>query len=171
MPLMISIGVSLFNTMCIMLNKRAVNPHRTLRLILVAMTEVSRPLRAPCPPGACICAREALLQAPQGDARILQLTHDEEKRLLQRLQAVTSLAELRHLQARMVAQLGLQLSIRISHKGVRSLRGIVIALQPQPGLCRKTRQAIPAAIKKSMQQHPEIAYALLDEGGLFAPDA
>ena len=132
------------------------------------MTEVSRPLRAPCPPGACICAREALLQAPQGDARILQLTHDEEKRLLQRLQAVTSLAELRHLQARMAAQLGLQLSIRTSPNGVRSLRGITVLVHEQPGLCRKTRQAIPAAIRKSLDQRPEITYALLNESGLFA---
>ena len=36
-----------------------------------------------------------------------------------------------------------------------------------PGLCRKTRQAIPAAIKQSLEQRPEISYELLDEGGLF----
>ncbi len=61
------------------------------------MTEPPRPLRTPCPPGACVCAREALLQAPEGDGRILLLTREEEKRLLQRLAAITSLAELRYL--------------------------------------------------------------------------
>ena len=38
----------------------------------------------------------------------------------------------------------------------------------QPGLCRKTRQAIPVAIKKGMDQRPEITYELLNEGGLFS---
>ena len=51
---------------------------------------------------------------------------------------------------------------------MRTLRGITILVHEQPGLCRKTRQAIPVAIKKGMDQRPEITYELLNEGGLFS---
>ena len=40
----------------------------------------SRPLRQPCPPGACVCERERL-EAPGADHRILLLTRQEEQRL------------------------------------------------------------------------------------------
>lgn len=126
------------------------------------------PLRTECPPGSCVCARDTLLQTPGADLRPLQLTRAEEKKLLQRLERLTSLAELRQLQARMQQLLGLVLVITPSSSEVRSLRGIAILVREQPGLCRKTRQAVPAAIKKSMDAHPQIAYDLLDEGGLFA---
>ncbi|MEA3168620.1 MAG: hypothetical protein QOI97_1568, partial [Pseudomonas sp.] len=36
-----------------------------------------------------------------------------------------------------------------------------------PGMCRKTRQAIPAAIRRGMEKRPEIAYRLLDAHDLF----
>ncbi|EJR9166392.1 hypothetical protein N0974_004639 [Salmonella enterica] len=36
-------------------------------------------LRQPCPPGACVCNREQLLEAPGADLRILQLTRQQEK--------------------------------------------------------------------------------------------
>ena len=42
----------------------------------------SFPLRTECPPGACVCEREALLQSPQADTRVLLLTREEEKRLV-----------------------------------------------------------------------------------------
>ena len=126
------------------------------------------PLRTECPPGTCICGRDALLAAPHADARILRLTRSEEKKLLERLENLASLSDLRRMQERMEQQLGLQLSITLSPHEVRSLRGIAIGVREQPGLCRKTRQAVPAAIKKSLDQRPEIAFALLDEGGLFA---
>ncbi len=67
----------------------------------------------------------------------------------------------------MEEQLGIRLSIGTSPNEVRTLRGILILVHEQRGLCRKTRQNIPAAIKKSMEQRPEIAYALLNEDGLF----
>lgn len=114
-----------------------------------------------------MCEREALLQDPMGDLRILRLTRSEEQRLLQRLENLQSLQELRLLEARMAQQLGLQLSIQPSPNEVRTLRGIVILVHEQRGLCRKTRQSIPAAIKKSMEKHPEIAFDLLNEGSLF----
>ncbi|AVO50482.1 hypothetical protein C6568_15450 [Melaminivora suipulveris] len=127
------------------------------------------PLRTECPPGACICEREALLQGGGAqDARILRLTREEEARLLARLARIDSLADLRHMQRRLHEQLGLRLVVESAAQEVRSLRGILVALEPQPGLCRKTRQSVPAAIRSALQARPEIAWALLDEGGLFA---
>ena len=67
----------------------------------------------------------------------------------------------------MAQQIGIRLSIQASAKEVRSLRGITILVHEQPGLCRKTRQAIPAAIKRSLEQRPEIAYEILNVGSLF----
>lgn len=125
------------------------------------------PIRTECPPGACVCDRDALLQDPQADARVLLLTREEEKRLLQRLEQITSLADLRHMERRLFEQLGVRLTIGTSPNGVRSLRGITVLVHEQPGLCRKTRQAIPAAIKKSMETRSGIVFELLDEGGLF----
>ncbi|MDO8332345.1 MAG: hypothetical protein Q7T36_17925 [Fluviicoccus sp.] len=124
-------------------------------------------LRTECPPGACNCGRDALLANPAGDLRVLRLTREDEKRLLQRLENVSSLADLQHMQDRMAQQVGIRLSIQSSAKEVRSLRGITILVHEQPGLCRKTRQAIPAAIKRSLEQRPEIAYEILNVGSLF----
>ena len=125
------------------------------------------PIRTECPPGSCVCQREALLQAPSGDMRILLLTREEEKRLVERLEQITSLADLRQMEQRLWQQLGLRLAISTRPNEVRSLRGITVLVHEQPGLCRKTRKAIPEAIKKSMERQPQIAYELLDEGGLF----
>lgn len=127
----------------------------------------SFPLRVECPPGACDCRREAVLADPAADSRILRLTREEEKKLVQRLEQVASLEELRHLQARMQAQLGIALRIEPGPNEVRTLRGITIELLEQPGLCRKTRQTLPAAIRRSMERTPAIAYALLDAHDLF----
>ncbi|MGD9773746.1 hypothetical protein [Diaphorobacter sp.] len=131
------------------------------------MSALPFPIRTECPPGACVCERDALLRTPGGDTRILLLTREEEKRLVQRLEALTSLADLRHMEQRLLEQLGVRLTIAASPHEVRSLRGISILVLEQPGLCRKTRQSIPAAIKKSMEHHPQIAWDLLNEGGLF----
>ncbi|CAN7451069.1 hypothetical protein [Acidovorax sp. LjRoot194] len=125
------------------------------------------PIRTECPPGTCVCGRDALIEAPGGDVRILRLTRAEEKKLLERLENLTSLEDLRRMQARLEQQLGVRLSITPGPNEVRTLRGIAILVLDQPGLCRKTRQAIPAAIKKSLDQRPEITYELLDESGLF----
>lgn len=132
------------------------------------MTPLPFPVRTECPPGACVCERDALMQTPGGDTRILQLTQAEEKKLITRLESISSLADLRRMQERMQQQLGIRIAISLSPNEVRTLRGIAILVEDQRGLCRKTRQAIPAAIKKGMDQRPEIAYELLDEGGLFA---
>lgn len=55
-------------------------------------------IRQPCPPGACVCEREQLLEAPGADLRILSLTRQEEKRLLERLEDLKSLQDLERLQ-------------------------------------------------------------------------
>jgi hypothetical protein len=131
------------------------------------MNALPFPIRTECPPGACVCDRDALLASPGADARVLQLTVAEEKKLLQRLEDVASLADLRRLQERMEQLLGIRVTIAPSPNEVRTLRGITILVHEQQGLCRKTRQAIPAAIKRGMERRPEIAYQLLNEGGLF----
>jgi hypothetical protein len=125
------------------------------------------PIRTECPPGACNCGRDALLQNPDGDLRVLRLTREDEKRLVQRLENLSSLSDLRRMEEKMEQQVGIRLSISSSPNEVRTLRGIVILVHEQPGLCRKTRQAIPAAIKRSLELRPEITYHILNVGGLF----
>ncbi|WP_374439176.1 hypothetical protein [Pseudomonas panipatensis] len=125
------------------------------------------PLRQPCPPGACTCDRERLLDTPGADVRILLLTRQEELRLLERLENLHSLADLERLQQRLYEQLGLRLRIAPSHNEVRSMRGIAIQIDELPGLCRKTRQNIPAAIRRGLEKCPEIAWRLLDAHDLL----
>lgn len=122
------------------------------------------PLRQPCPPGACNCGRE-LLQADK--LRILALTRQEEKRLLERLENLKSLADLEHMQRKLYEQLGIRLEVVPGSNEVRSMRGIAITIDELPGLCRKTRQSIPAAIRRCLEKNPEIAYRLLDAHDLF----
>ncbi|AZC24355.1 MULTISPECIES: hypothetical protein [Pseudomonas] len=124
-------------------------------------------IRQPCPPGACVCEREQLLDTPGADLRILNLTRQEEKRLVERLENLKDLADLEHMQQRMYQQLGIRLEITPSDNEVRSMRGITIVLAEHPGLCRKTRQNIPAAIRRAMEERPEIAYRLLDSQDLL----
>jgi hypothetical protein len=127
----------------------------------------SAPIRSPCPPGACICGRDPLLETPGADVRILFLTRQEEKRLLDRLENLQSLADLERLQQRMHEQLGIHVEIVPSFNEVRTMRGIGITLAEQPGLCRKTRQSIPAAIRRSLEKRPEIAYDILNANDLL----
>ena len=134
--------------------------------MLNAMTP-SVTLRSPCPPGACICEREQLLAAPDSDLRIFNLTRQAEKVLLERLENIQSLSDLEHMQRRMHEQLGIEVLIDPGHTEVRTMRGIAIRRAEQPGLCRKTRQAIPAAIRRALEKRPEIAYKLLDGHGLL----
>ena len=43
------------------------------------------PIRKECPPGACVCQRELLIEDPSADKRILMLTQEQEKRLIERI--------------------------------------------------------------------------------------
>lgn len=124
-------------------------------------------IRQPCPPGACDCDREQLLQTPGADARILTLTRQEEKKLIARLEDLKNLQDLERMQQLMYQQLGIRVQVAPGHTEVKSMRGIQIDIEPFPGLCRKTRQAIPAAIRRGMEKRPEIAYRLLDAHDLF----
>ena len=115
-----------------------------------------------------MCDRDRLLADPAPDARILRLTKEEEKRLVARLENITSLEDLRAMQGRMQAQLGIVVRIVPSDNEVRTSRGIAIQLDDQPGLCRKTRSSIPAAIRRGFDNKPEIVYALLNERDLLS---
>ncbi|MBK4994152.1 hypothetical protein IAE39_002326 [Pseudomonas sp. S37] len=125
------------------------------------------PLRQPCPPGACICGREHLAEHPQTAQRILLLTRQEEKRLLERLENLKDLEDLQRLQQRLYDNLGIRVHIAPGFNEVRTMRGIVIELDDQPGLCRKTRQSIPAAIRRGLERNPQVAFRLLDTHDLL----
>ena len=124
-------------------------------------------IRSPCPPGACDCGRDPLLETPGADLRILFLTRNEEKRLIERLENLQSLSDLEHVRRRMFEQLGIRVDIAPGFNEVRTRRGIGIRIGELPGLCRKTRANIPAAIRRAMEKRPEIAYELLNANDLL----
>ena len=126
------------------------------------------PIRVECPPGACVCERERLLGDPQADLRPLRLTRQEELRLIERIERIASYEELKRLQEMIRANLGAELRIAPGPNEVRSVRGIVIVLEDRPGLCKKVRQSVPAAVRRCLDRHPDITYALLDAHDLFA---
>jgi hypothetical protein len=131
------------------------------------LQQVSFPLRTECPPGACVCERERLLVEPGADLRPLRLTRMEEQKLIDRIENISSYDELQRLREKIRANLGVDLKIVPGPNEVRTLRGIVILLEDRPGLCKKVRQSIPAAIRKVLDRHPEITWAILDSHDLF----
>ena len=133
------------------------------------MSEAAVPIfiRNPCPPGACECDRDRLLSDPDSDKRVLALTREEEKRLVARIEGISTYGELMRMVERMRQLLGIELQIAPGANEVRSTRGFQIQLNARPGLCRKTRQAIPAAVRRCLENHPDVGYAILDEQGLF----
>jgi len=131
-------------------------------------TNPAFPIRVECPPGACNCEREVLLDNPNADLRVLRLTKEEEKRLIARIETITTYQELLKLGEKLQSLLGVDLEIQPGPNEVRTVRGFQIQLLETPGLCKKTRQTIPAAIRKCLETNPEIAYAILDAHDLFA---
>ena len=125
------------------------------------------PVRKECPPGACVCNRDELLSEPHGDLRILRLTAEEEKKLIARIENISTFADLNHLVERIQAQLGIVLQIAPGAREVRSVRGFSIRLAERPGLCRKTRQSVPAAVRRCLDKNPEIGYAILNAHDLL----
>ena len=130
------------------------------------------PIRKECPPGACECGRDELLEAWDGapddtDIRVLRLTREEEKALIARIEAIDTYEALGRIEQRMRELLGIRLTITPSANGVRTVMGLQIRLAEQPGLCRRTRENIPAAIRRCFGQHPEIIYALLNARDLL----
>lgn len=128
------------------------------------------PLRTECPPGACVCDRERLIAAPDADLRPLRLTRAEELRLLDRIDRIASYAELQQVQAAVRRNLGAELRVAPGPNEVRTVRGIVIVLEDRPGLCKKVRQSVPAAIRRVLEREPSIAYAILDAHDLFGEE-
>ena len=124
-------------------------------------------LRVACPPGACVCERERLLADPQADLRALRLTRTEELRLIDRIERVDCYADLLRVQAMIQQNLGVVLRIAPGVNEVKTVRGIVVAIDEQPGVCKKIRQSIPAAIRRTLEAHPQIMYAILDANDLF----
>jgi hypothetical protein len=106
---------------------------------------------------------------PAADLRVLRLTREEEKKLIAHIDNLSTHAGLTHLAALLQAQLGIALRITRSAREVRTVRGFTIELIERPGLCRKTRAALPAAIRRCLDRHPEIAFAILDEQDLLGP--
>jgi hypothetical protein len=131
------------------------------------LQQVSFPIRTECPPGACVCDRDRLLGEPDADLRPLRLTRIEEQKLIERIEGIASFEELKRLQEKIRANLGVELRIAPGPNEVRTLRGIVILLEDRPGLCKKVRQSIPAAVRKVLDRHPEITWAILDANDLF----
>lgn len=130
------------------------------------------PIRKECPPGACECGRDQLLeawdQAPDStDIRVLRLTRDEEKKLIARIEAVASYEELGRIESRLKELLGITLTITPSARGVSTVMGLTIRLAEQPGLCRRTREYVPAAVRRALREHPDIVYALLNARDLL----
>ncbi len=128
------------------------------------------PVRVECPPGLCVCEREVLLSNPAADHRILMLTRAEEKKLLDHIERIDSYAKLQSVTKQLFDKLGIELHIAPGPNEVRTLRGLLIQVKDFPGLCRKTRQAIPTSIRRCLEQHPEIVYAILDSYDLFGQD-
>ncbi|SAI29417.1 Uncharacterised protein [Bordetella ansorpii] len=95
------------------------------------------------------------------------LTKAEEKKLVERLENVATLEDLRRMEARIQSLLGVTLTISPSDNEVRTMRGFNIRLEERPGLCSKTRQSIPAAIRRCFERNPDIAFAILNENDLL----
>lgn len=124
-------------------------------------------VRKECPPQLCDCERERLLGDVQADLSILRLNLTEEKRLLAHIEDIATHAQLRKLQLLLKKNLGVELQITPGSGEVRTVRGFHIRLLERPGLCRKTRAAIPAAVRRCLAAHPEIAFAILNENDLL----
>ena len=128
------------------------------------------PIRKECPPGACVCGREDLLDAWErdgADIRVLRLTREEEKRLIEKIESIATYEELGRVRQRLQELLGIQLNITPSVHGVSTVMGLSIKLAEQPGLCRRTHEALPAAVRRCFREHPEIVYALLNARDLL----
>lgn len=125
------------------------------------------PRRVECPPGACVCERERVLADPQLDQRPLLITRQQELKLIERIERIDSYADLQHVQNVIRKNLGAELLITPGPNEVKSVRGIVIVLEDRPGLCKKVRQSVPAAVRRCLTMRPEIAWAILDAHDLF----
>lgn len=114
-----------------------------------------------------MCEHERVTSDPGADHRPLALTRQQEQKLVDRIERIESYEDLQHVQALIRKNLGAELRIAPGPNEVRTVRGIIIVLEEKPGLCKKARQSIPAAVRRCLGARPEIAYALLDAHDLF----
>jgi hypothetical protein len=114
-----------------------------------------------------VCERERLLADPHGDYRPLRITRQEEQRLLARIERISSFEELKHVQELIRAHVGAELRIAPGPNEVKTVRGIVIVLEDRPGVCKKLRQSVAAAVRRCLDQHPDITFALLNAHDLL----
>jgi hypothetical protein len=133
------------------------------------------PIRKECPPGACVCGRDELLDAwertqDDADIRVLQLTREEEKKLIAVIENLATYEDLGRVKRRLSDLLGITLTITPSVRGVSTVMGLSIKLDEQPGLCRKTHEALPAALRRCFRNKPDIVYALLNARDLLNAD-
>lgn len=124
------------------------------------------PIRKECPPGACVCGREQLAAAG-ADLRVLMLTRDQEKKLIARIDAIDTYAQLQDLVQRLHDQLGVVLQIAPGGNEVRTVLGLQIQLHERPGLCSKTRKTVAAAVRRCLERQPSMIYAILDAHDLL----
>jgi hypothetical protein len=132
------------------------------------LAQLPFPIRNECPPGACVCGRDALLADPNGDYRPLRITRQEEQRLLGRIERISSFEELKHVQELIRSHIGAELRIQPGPNEVKTVRGIIIVFEEKPGLCKKLRQTVPAAIRRCLDNNPEITFALLNAHDLLS---
>ena len=133
----------------------------------VSLPLLQFPIRVECPPGACVCERERLMVEPDADVRPLAIDRKQEQKLIERIERIESYADLQHVRELIRKNIGAELRIAPGPNEVRTLRGIIIVLEEKRGLCKKVRQSVPAAVRKRLQEKPEIAWAILDAGNLF----
>jgi hypothetical protein len=129
--------------------------------------QLSFPIRNQCPPGACVCDRDRLLADPDADLRPLRIDRREEQRLIERIERISSYEDLKHVQRLIEAHVGTQLRVEPGPNEVKTVRGIIIVLEDRPGLCKKLRQSVPAAVRRCLDRNPEITWRLLDAHDLL----
>jgi hypothetical protein len=132
------------------------------------LAQLPFPIRNECPPGACVCGRDELLADPNGDYRPLRITRQEELRLLSRIERIASFEELKHIQELIRSHIGAELRIQPGPNEVKTVRGIIIVFEDKPGLCKKLRQTVPAAIRRCLDSNPDITFALLNAHDLLS---
>jgi hypothetical protein len=66
------------------------------------------------------------------------------------------------------SHIGAELRIQPGPNEVKTVRGIIIVFEEKPGLCKKLRQTVPAAIRRCLDNNPDITFALLNAHDLLS---
>jgi hypothetical protein len=114
-----------------------------------------------------VCERERLLADPNGDYRPLRIDRKEEQRMIERIERISSYEDLQHVQQLIEHHVGARLRVEPGPNEVKTVRGIIVVLEDRPGVCRKLRQSVPAAVRRCLDRNPEIMFRLLDAHDLL----